>query len=164
MKRNKQGFTLVETLAALLILSLLTAVIAMGTTTAVGIYRDSLFVSESGILRSTLNTALSDVLRYAAFAETVGEGDVSITNPNYGLFDGRILLEDGKLRLESAASDEGDLLWLVSDGAYTTLQLRDFTLAYEDGLFQGSYVITDRDGKRESPVTFAFRALNGAVG
>lgn len=169
MKRKKQGFTLTETLAAVLILTLLTGVIAMGASAASGMYSKLLFTSESDLLASTLNTALGDVLHYATDVETGEEAAVSaFTNRNYGVARGHLLNTGGKLYLNTAdVPDDAEgatLLTLVSDGAYTSLKVREFSLAYADGLFTGGYTIVGRDEQLQKPIAFAFRALNGPAG
>lgn len=159
ISRSRRGFTLTETLAAVLILTLLTGVIAMGTSTAAQSYRQLLFTSESDLLASTLNTALGDVLHYATEPE---KATASFSNPNYGVNGGHFLNANGKLYLNTAnVADDAEgatLLTLVSDGAYTNLKIRDFSIAYADGLFTGGYTIAG--GEDALPITFVFRPLN----
>lgn len=165
MNRKKQGFTLTETLAAVLILILLTGVIALGTSAASRMYSGLVFASESDLLSSTLNTALGDVLHYATDVEIEEELVSAFTNKNYGVVRGHLLCTGGKLYLNTAdTADDAEgatLLTLVSDGAYTSLQVRDFSIGYADGLFTGGYTIVGGDETLQKPITFAFRALNG---
>ncbi|MEG2176816.1 MAG: type II secretion system protein [Oscillibacter sp.] len=159
--RRSRGFTLTETLAAVLILTLLTGVIAVGISAAVRAKTQLLFTSESDLLAATLNTALGDVLHYAT--EPVTEDKtVSFTNANYGVLHGQLLCdaESGKLYLQPSAAP-GDRFTLVSDGAYTNLKVSDFQLAYADGLFTGSYTITGGDEQAKT-IPFYFRPLNEA--
>lgn len=160
--RSAKGFTLVETLAAMLIVTLLTGAIAVGTSTAVKIHSAAVFASESELLAATVNAALGDVLRYADYDPV--EEDFAITNQGYGILQGRILLRDGRLYINTSSlpDDSGTLLILVSDGAYTTLRITDFTISYsaEDALFSGGYTITNQDGTRQRTAAFTFRPVN----
>ena len=161
MKRKRQGFTLVETLAAVLILSLLTGVIAMGVSAGARIYRESIFVSESGMLSATLDTALGDILHYADCKAVSGGGAVSFENRNYGIDSGNFLLSgDGKILISPyGGAPEDEWLILVSSGAYASLRIDSFTLDYGDGEFFGGYTVSDAGGTREKTYTFAFRTL-----
>lgn len=62
--RRDAGFTLVEMLAAIVVLALLTATVATGTGVATRLYRQSLFESQSEVLSSEVNTALADPIRF----------------------------------------------------------------------------------------------------
>ena len=64
-KRWKAGFTAVEMLVVVLIVSLLTAGIITVSGAAVNVRSNELFASESEELAMTLNTALGDMLHYA---------------------------------------------------------------------------------------------------
>lgn len=64
--RKKAGFTLVETLAAMIVVVLLTGVVAMGMSAGMTIYEKTMFSSESSALASTIDSALSGPLRFAA--------------------------------------------------------------------------------------------------
>lgn len=167
--RGKKGFTLTETLAAVLIVTLLTAVLAAGASAAVGIHGDALFASRGDLLAATLNTALGDVLHYAV---DITEGDPpAFQNAQYGLAGERGSLlagEDpegplyGQLYLSNAALAGGGTgpLPLVGGGAYSGLRVEGFTLTYDGELFTGGYTITD--GAHTRPVTFTIRPVNSA--
>ena len=83
-QRNRRGFTLAETLAALVIVVLLAMSVQMGTMTALRARTVSRFQSESEILAATLNSALGDMLHYATCAKYIAtSGLVYINNPGY---------------------------------------------------------------------------------
>lgn len=65
--RRKAGFTLVEMLAALIVLMLLTGIMVMGTQMASKLYRSSTFESQCAMLSSTIDNALSDPLRFMKY-------------------------------------------------------------------------------------------------
>lgn len=81
---NRSGFTLIEMMAALLVMVLL--VVAMGTSMTAGmrIYKDATFEADSASLAGILNTALGDILRYSEDV-TVNEGTAA--NPSAGFID-----------------------------------------------------------------------------
>ncbi|MBU5627545.1 prepilin-type N-terminal cleavage/methylation domain-containing protein [Oscillibacter sp. MSJ-2] len=154
--RRSRGFTLVETLAAVAILVILIATMWLGLASASDTYRISLFNAESATLADTVDTAIGDVLRYALW-----EGEDRFTNPDYGVSGGRLFLKDGKLCLTPSPLDRDadglGIMPLLSDGAYSNLELSGFSLLYEDGVFRGSYTIAAGEISRE--IEFCFRTL-----
>ena len=70
-QRNRRGFTLAETLAALVVVVLLAMSVQIGTMTALRARTVSRFQSESEILAATLNSALGDMLHYATCARAM---------------------------------------------------------------------------------------------
>ena len=86
MKRkleNKKGFTLVEMLACIITLTILGSICTTGINFALKCYQDSVFESESQMLKSTLDLSINDILRYATDVKTEGnadaEGNKSVT-------------------------------------------------------------------------------------
>ncbi len=166
-QRNRRGFTLAETLAALVIVVLLAMSVQMGTMTALRTRTASRFQSESEILAATLNSALGDMLHYATCARYDGAGGtVYLNNPGYGIVNGQILDRGGRLYVNATAnisvdSEDATLLTLTGAGAYTDLTVSDFQIAYlwPDCMFTGSYVIHGPE-QAEKEIQFAFRAIN----
>jgi hypothetical protein len=159
---GRRGMTLTEALTAVLMIALLTAVVMTGSGAAAGVYRQSVFFSESQTVSGTVDTALSDVLRYATAVETDSEGNVDFyTSPAYGI-------TDGQIRVGTDASDRGLLYldggaFLLSDISYSGLRVRDFTLKCDipSGVFSGSYRLYEPDGDLTSGnCAFSFRAVN----
>ena len=79
-QRNSQGMTLVETLMALMVASLVALCVAAGVGAAANCYRDSVAVSESQLLSSTLSEIIVNELRYARDYQSDG----SFTSDSYG--------------------------------------------------------------------------------
>ena len=166
-KRNSRGFTLAETLAALVIVVLLAMSVQMGTMTALRTRTASRFQSESEILATTLNSALGDMLHYATCARYDGAGGtVYLNNPGYGIVNGQILTKDGRLYVNattglSASDPNATLLTLTGAGAYTDLTVSGFKMLYDKDncLFYGSYEINGPEQAKKT-IDFAFRSLN----
>ena len=68
--KSKSGMTLMEMMASLLILTLLVTAMGTGMDTAMNVYGDAMFESNSASLAGIVNTALSDVLRHAQDVKT----------------------------------------------------------------------------------------------
>ena len=79
--RGSRGVTLTETLCTVLIVLLISAMLAVGVRFAVRTYRESMELSETELLCSTLTAAISDKLRYSSevgqnmFIQGVGTTD-----------------------------------------------------------------------------------------
>ena len=165
-KRWKAGFTAVEMLVVVLIVSLLTAGIITVSGAAVNVRSNELFASESEELAMTLNTALGDMLHYATGVKTDGEDQVvDLTNLNYGIKNGSFLLkENGQLYLNTtvATAENNRTLPLVSAGTYTNMKLESFSITYDktENLFQGSYEIKGPGDNQQKEIQFVFRPMN----
>ena len=59
-RRASRGFTMVEMLAALLIVALLSGVVATGVGVAFNVQKQATFASQSAVLSDTINSALSE--------------------------------------------------------------------------------------------------------
>ena len=118
------GMTLMEVLAALLVLTLL--VTAMGTSLDLMARAETStrFAAESDALASVLQTTLADVL---GFAESVREtdGELRFSNREYGIQDGTLCLEDGKLCVRDAETRP-----LTGSGIYGDLTVCDLKIQY----------------------------------
>ncbi len=90
------GMTLMEVLAALLVLTLL--VTAMGTSLDLmgRLETSSRFAAESDTLAATIQTTLADVLGFGENVEILGDSPV-FTNREFGIQKGSLYLEEGKL-------------------------------------------------------------------
>lgn len=71
--RGRVGFTLVETLLALMILVILTGIVAMGIPVAFRTYTDAVNCSNAKVLLSTTSTILRDELSMAQKQVTIGD-------------------------------------------------------------------------------------------
>ena len=164
-KRWKAGFTAVEMLVVVLIVSLLTAGIITVSGAAVNVRSNELFASESEELAMTLNTALGDMLHYATGVKTdEGNQVVGLTNLNYGIKNGSFLLKNGQLYLNTTAAtaENNRTLPLVSAGTYTNMKLESFRITYKEteNLFEGSYEIKGPRDNQKKTIDFVFRPMN----
>ncbi len=165
-RRRSAGFTLLESLIALLIVVLITACVAVGTSASGRVYRRSLFASESDLTAATLDIALSDVLRYAYAVECAEDGTVlSFSNDNYSVAGGHFVIKEGFLYLNTSDTLSDDTVGehlkpLIGGNTYTASTLTDFQLSYREGVFSGSYTLASRyyaDLSKTFP--FQFHAL-----
>lgn len=83
--RDSGGFTLVELLAACVVLILLGLILSAGLSVAAKSYHDVTAESEAQLLLSTLADAVMDDLRFARDLELNGSELVSYTSDSYGL-------------------------------------------------------------------------------
>ena len=169
-RRSKKGFTFVETLVCVLIIALLSAVTLTGIRAAWSAHENALFESESEILANTINTALGDVLHYSVYESTSKgtDGIVNISNQNYGILHGSILLgDDGHFYIKVAQPKNATRLVLISDGAYTNIKVKDFTMYFNnyngtadvDWAYHGSYTLVGSGGQTKK-VDFVIRPIN----
>jgi Tfp pilus assembly protein PilV len=162
---NIGGFSLFESMVALLIISILTIGITTAVNAAASIYKKSLFVSEGEVLAATIDTALSDVLRFSS-SVSEEDGKIQITNENYSVVKGHFVLKKGWLYLnltdeKADGADDAPLVALINGGTYTSMKIDSFTLNYKDGVFSGSYVIQSKDDSNlRKKYTFIFRTLS----
>ena len=180
--RSRNGMTLIETLAAVLIIALLTSVILSGSQAAFHVYVQNTFAAESQNVADTINKALSDVLRYAVNVKTDEDGYVTAyTNSSYGVTNGVICLgqtssdDEGLIFLDYYGEDNDRNIFLLSDLSYSRFRVVPedydpdeggdvsfFDLRFSDGVFAGSYRLYDPLSHRVSDVfMFSFRAVNG---
>ena len=73
-KQNERGFTLVELLCAVVVMLLLGTLLATGTKIAVAAFERSMAASQAQTLLSTLQTSVSDELRYAGTIQLDADG------------------------------------------------------------------------------------------
>lgn len=161
--KSKAGMTLMEMMVSLLIMVLLVLAMGTGMNAGVRVYNDANFESNSASLAANINTALTDMLRYAQDVKTpTGEGapDFVFTNLEYGLRDAYVECdENGILKIYFWAESAGGTTptvpepkALVNSGSYNKLTVKDdFTITpYEDTrgrYFLIDYTITSPDGK-----------------
>ncbi len=163
---NKKGFSLFESIVALLIISLLTIAIATGVKTAASVYKKSLFLSESDVLAATIDTALSDVLRFSSNITKEADGTVQFTNANYSVRNGHFLIKDGWLYLNlTDDAKDAPLSALLNGGIYTSMKIDSYTLDYtlvdNDVVFKVNYMIQSKDDSAlEKSYESYFRTIN----
>ncbi len=159
--RGKQGLTLVETLAALLLIAIATSVLLAGVQTAFQVYIKNTFAADSQTVSDTILTAFTDVLRYAGAVETDGSGHVTAyTNLGYGMAGQCITIGTGAVQ-GMIFLDGAQTVPLLSDLSYSGMEVTDFVLQYEAGVFTCSYRLQDGANSLTSDIfTFSLRTLN----
>lgn len=166
--RDKQGFTLVESLAAVVAVMLLAAILAVCLSAATQVFKKSVFVSESEILAASLNTELSNILRYSK-GDIDDEGTVRFSNASYMAEDAYFSVDDYIYLNEDAIEGTQDAtsVNLVNRGTYTSLVIKDFFLEYNIAtrVFTGGYTIQMKDDPSlNKAVMFSFKSLAYASG
>lgn len=161
-KKNK-GFTLIETIAAMIVVVLISIVMVQGITSAISVYDRSTFISESQTLTSTINTEISDILRYAKFDYNDASGNPRFTNYNYSIEKGTFTLVHGRIKIVPKDKDitPDKYTDLLAENTYSTLNIENFKLSYKDGVFSGSYKMSSSKIKVDAKTyTFYFKTLN----
>ena len=156
--RARRGITLVETLAAALVLLLLGLMLNTGLLLARRGYDQLTAQAETRLLLSTLSSALSNELRYAM--GDIADGELANYNSiRYG--------DDTYLSVETVSG------WLFAGeqqvlpaGAYGSSRIDACKITYDNasGLFTVHLAVSDQRGA-ENETTFTVRRLNaGAAG
>ena len=161
---------MVEMLAALAVLALLTAVVAMGVTAGVGIYRQSLFGSESEEVSGLIDSSLSNPLRYATYSQDasnvitysiVYRDDakncrIVDTNP-------RLVDQDGMLYLEN--SDASVSIPLLNAGAYADCRVSGAHMECTPAEIIGGYTVSSKeDASLSRDFSFDYRLIYPEAG
>jgi len=154
--RSRRGMTLVETLTALAVFSILSVALVIGTNAAWKVYQKAVVASEARTLQSTLAQALSNELRYAEHIQTREDGTVVFDSETFGqkvavsADDGRVWVGTETARYE-----------LLPEKAYTNGLRAAAQIAYADGSFTVKLTIRHPllpSGGREN--TIIIQALN----
>ena len=158
--RNQSGFSLMETLAALLILVLLVAGVGAGIQAGSRVYREASFESDSAALAQILNTALEDILRWSRDVTVAEDGNFVFTNADYGIRDAGFCdimdkASDGVLQMQERHS--GKTVVPVDPGAYSGLALSELEIRYSPregpgaagGYFEIRYTIIDPENPEQ---------------
>lgn len=164
MKKLKSsgGFTLIEVLVSMLILTFLVIGMGPGMKTAMTVYQESTFQSSSTALIGTMNATLGDVLRYAEDVEP-GEGTTfTFTNTDYGFQNVSLVgsngTENGVFTCKEVKNSQPLYKPLLPEGSYPNMEITAFTAQYENGLFTVEYTIKStvvQNMEREASCTIA---------
>ena len=165
--KNNSGFTLIEMLAVVLILVILTMGIGRTMTAGIQIYRDAIFEADSATLAGILNTSLGDVLRYCeditenpgTFEDASGSlidkavVGFTFTNWEYGVEDAYFYIpiqqggaSKGVLQMKSITNT--DVIELVNSGSYPDLVISGLKVEYvkeTSGMHRNGYFIVSYD-------------------
>lgn len=151
--KDKKGLTLVEMLVCVITLLMVGAICATGTGISIKSYQESRFESNSQMLQSSIETVLSDILRYASNVTTTSEGVVdSFDNLDYGMIAGTVMIspsEEGsteKRFVIERYAGASEMLMLSHNAYAGDLYVDDFKLEYNSGtnVFSGSYTIKSK--------------------
>lgn len=154
--KNQKGFTLIEMMACIVTMLLLSGICSTGINFALECYKQSVFESESQMLKSTLDLTINDILRYATDVKT-GEANkvTGFTNTMYQIAGGMIEVPTTdanknkfvvyNLPKKVANTDpEPTIYLLVGDQVYgDNLYIDTFELTYDTAThcFEGTYTI-----------------------
>lgn len=180
--KNRSGFSLIEMLAAIAILSILVTGMGSGINAGVHAYGDAVFYANSRTMGDIVSTALSDVLRYGDRIRICPESgftteDASIVVPKektgfvvsnyeYGVINGYFEVlqsTDGRnlVYIQDLQNSEPKLL--VNTGAYPDLEVKNLKITYEEAesYFDLSFDIFDvSDESQKHEVKTTVRLLN----
>lgn len=160
--RFRSGFTLAELLIAILILSLFsTTAVTVITVSAHSSYA-FITASESDIVCDTINTILRDVLMYS---ENLSQSDGSLRFccPKYTGLDMSLYCDSGRilaLIYLTDGSEKCEKYGILQDAAYAGFEVSDFTICYEEGIFQIEYTIGKTETEFERKCSLSVAALN----
>lgn len=153
--RSGGGFTLMEVLASMLILTFLVIGMGPGMKTAMSVYQESTFQSSSTALIGTVNATLGDVLRFAEDVEVDEDKTFTFTNTDYGLQNAKLSFADGIITVIDHNGNEKPLL---PEGSYPNMEITAFSATCENGLFTVTYTIKStvvQDMTRQADCTVA---------
>lgn len=168
--RKSAGFTMVELLAAMAILAVMGTLVASAMVTGSRVMATTTATSNASVLEQSINTALTDVLRYASVHANEGYGvefngpifdsDSTLDVAGVPVRSGYLGVEDGRIVLVTSA---GSVTIPKARGIYTDFYIRDadFELYYntQSNLFTGTYTLVGNDGLFERNCTFACKSL-----
>lgn len=165
--RGSRGVTLTETLCTVLIVLLISAMLAVGVRFAVRTYRESMELSETELLCSTLTAAISDKLRYSGevgqnmFIQGVGTTD----SGGGGSF---AISDDGEVVIQTTDSEE--VPGLLGLGLHTRRacgcgrpghgETGFISYSAETGIFTVSFAIADAQGNILKETCFDVKRIN----
>lgn len=135
--RSSGGFTLMESLAALAILTIMLTALVAGTSASVTVYKQSTALSEANVLSSTLFETISDELRFATAITTTGGDLHTFTSLNYGA-NASFINEDGRVKISAGALSHD----LIGQKVYTGLAATA-DITYSSGSFSVIVSVTD---------------------
>lgn len=153
--KNSAGFTLIEMMTTILILVILVVGIGTGIDSATKVYDEATFYSDSDVMASTINTAISDLLRFSTGIHTHSDGvSVVFSNKDWAVADAYLYVPavpEGtdpdtvqSMIYMKMLKDDSDLA-LINKGIYPNLEVKDgsFTLSYDgnNGVFTVNYTI-----------------------
>lgn len=159
--RAQGGLTLIETLAAAVILTLLCLALNSGMNVATHTYRSVTAESETQLLLSTAADALTQELRFAEPTSTAGGKLVEYTSASYGLGAKIKINDDGRLVVNDVP--------LLPSGVYGKngvyeLSFPDGGIAYDPDTKLFTFTLrAEQKDLAFAEQTFTVRCLNGGT-
>lgn len=165
---NSRGFSLTELLVAVAILMLLGVAVTVMVSTGLKVYNDSLYISESRSVQDTINSALSDFLRFASIDSTCEKSASPDADGNYKLTKGEFLSSSnakcslklnnaGYIILSNASTDTP----ILNMGSYAGMYADDFELLFnpDSKIFTCKYTLIDKNDNT-LPVSYTVRTIS----
>ena len=148
--KSKAGLTLMEMMAALLVMVLLVMGMGTGMDAGMRVYEESKFETDSAALADILNTSISDLLRYAEdikLSTATPDGiDFVFTNAEFGVLDGYFIMsENATIQLRNLKDEQETAIELVNLGAYPKLKIEDFKVSYVKPSDNNALIIFDTE-------------------
>lgn len=169
--RAHDGLTLIETLAASVILTLLCLALNSGMNIATHTYRSVTAESETQLLLSTAADALTQELRYAEPAKDQSDGPLGeYTSASYGLNASIIISDEGRLVIKSDSTPDDGIPFLPS-GVYGKNGVYKLSFSGDGGSINYDpdkklFTFTlraEQEGLAFAEQTFTVRCLNGGT-
>lgn len=134
MKRrsSRAGFTLTETLIAVVILALMSAAGAAASGAVLSTRNDMMEVADAQVLASTVLETLADEIRFGQDVRVQDStGELRLNSLSFGADAVFTVGDDGRVKAVSDAlkGKGGEFALLLPDSAYTTLRVK--TLSFE---------------------------------
>ena len=166
-KKSRAGFSLAETLIAILILLMVSAVVAGAIPAASNVYAKTVDAANAQVLLSTVITVLRDELSTAVSIEEPSGTTIEYVNGNNGYRKLAISTDTnapgirlyvGKLDPSTGEPDYSESRLLVSNKAATkNLVVKYDSVSYSNGLVTFSNLRVERSGASESDSPLASR-------
>lgn len=139
--RENKGFTLIESLVAMLMISIVTALVVGGTTTALHTYRRLKFVTEADMLAANIDTAIAPMLRFSD-----GTAQVKTVQSQDGSSQVLVLVYGGEERR------------VLNDGVYTDCSVYNALLTHSENVMTLSFEVESLvDPGRSQDYSFVYR-------
>lgn len=148
--RRNSGFTLVELLAAIVVMAMISLIIGAGLSGGARTYRISTFESNGYVLRDTINTALAHDIRFCDTSRTA--------KPTFSLSSGGTITTSNVYIAGSSTAQPSALL---NESAYSGLKITNFNAKWDNNyeVCSGSYNITDSSTTSPISVSFSYKNI-----
>jgi prepilin-type N-terminal cleavage/methylation domain-containing protein len=155
--QKNQGFTLIEMLAVIIVLTLMTAVVATGVSTSVSIYTKNQFASQTDVLSGTIDNSLADSFRFLTGSGTDSDpwaliyrsNGTDIKSPSLSVSDGQLYITG---TVDSTSSSSSTKVPVLNSGAYGNCEVS-----------LGDNALTITSQKAEDNTTYAIITLEYTI-